>query len=129
MVVLSGVSVAAIAGVRWLAILAVAWAALGLTRGLLRVASAALVMDAAGETDAHRGAASGVYLAGLDLGKVLGPVAGGVGADTVGLRTTFLAASVVFPVVYFVLWIATRRRRMRDLDSVDGRGEPAETAA
>jgi len=129
MVVLSGVSVAAIAGVRWLAILAVAWAALGLTRGLLRVASAALVMDAAGETDAHRGAASGVYLAGLDVGKVLGPVAGGVGADTVGLRATFFAASFVFPVVYFVLWIATRRRRTRDLDSVDGRREAAETAA
>jgi MFS family permease len=128
MVVLSGVSVAVIAGVRWLVVLALAWAALGLSRGLLRVASAALVMDAAGETDARRGAASGVYLAGLDLGKILGPLVGGVGADRIGLRSTFLVASVAFPVVYFLLWAVTRRRRARDVHSVDG-GEPAETAA
>jgi MFS family permease len=128
MVVLSGVSVAVIAGVHWLVVLALAWAALGLSRGLLRVASAALVMDAAGETDARRGAASGVYLAGLDLGKILGPLVGGVGADRIGLRSTFLVASVAFPVVYFVLWAATRRRRAREVHSVDG-GEPAETAA
>jgi len=128
MVLLSGVSVAVIAGVRWLFVLALAWAALGLSRGLLRVASAALVMDAAGETDARQGAASGVYLAGLDLGKILGPLAGGVGADRIGLRSTFLVASIAFPVVYFVLWGVTRRRRAHDVHSVDG-GEPAETAA
>jgi MFS family permease len=128
MVLLSGVSVALIAGVRWVVVLALAWAALGLSRGLLRVASAALVMDAAGETDARRGAASGVYLAGLDLGKILGPLVGGVGADRIGLRSTFLVASVAFPLVYFLLWGVTRRRRVRDVHSVDG-GEPAETAA
>jgi MFS family permease len=103
MVVVSGASVAAIAGVKAFVILIAAWAALGLTRGLLRVASAALVMDEAGATDAGRGASSGIYLAGLDLGKVLGPLLGGFGAHLVGLRTTFLLASVSFPVLYFVL--------------------------
>lgn len=111
MVLLSGASVAAIGGVEAFAVLVLAWAALGLSRGLLRVASAAVVMDEAGDTDARRGAASGVYLAGLDLGKIIGPLLGGVGADAVGLRPTFLAASVGFPVVYFVLAAVVRRRQ------------------
>jgi MFS family permease len=120
MVIASGASVALIGGIEIYVILAVAWGALGLTRGLLRVASAALVMDSAGEADAKQGAASGVYLAGLDLGKVLGPLVGGIGADTVGLRTTFLAVSVGFPAVYFVLAAALRRRRTRALHSPYG---------
>jgi MFS family permease len=109
MVIASGVSVAAIGGVKLFLVLALAWGALGLTRGLLRVASAALVMDAAGEIDTNQGAASGIYLAGLDLGKVLGPLVGGVGADTIGLRATFLVVSGGFPAVYFILAAALRR--------------------
>ena len=111
MVVLSGLAVFTIGGVTALAMLAVAFGALGLTRGLLRVSSAALVTDEAGETDARRGAASGVYLAGLDLGKVLGPLVGGIGAETVGLRPTFLLASASFPALYFVLATLLGRRR------------------
>jgi MFS family permease len=111
MVLASGASVALIGSVEIFVVLAVAWGGLGLTRGLLRVSSAALVMDSAGEVDAKRGAASGVYLAGLDLGKVLGPLVGGVGADTVGLRTTFLIVSVAFPAVYFALAAVLRRRQ------------------
>jgi MFS family permease len=113
MILVSGLSVAAIGGIEALVVLGAAWATLGLTRGLLRVSSAALVMDEAGETDARRGAASGIYLAGLDLGKVLGPLAGGIGAGVVGLRATFLIASVSFPVVYFVLAALLGRRRGR----------------
>jgi MFS family permease len=111
MVIASGISVALIGGVELFVVLAVAWGALGLTRGLLRVASAALVMDTAGDVDTSRGAASGVYLAGLDLGKVLGPVLGGVGAETIGLRGTFLVVSAAFPAIFFLLAAALRRRR------------------
>lgn len=111
MIVVSGLSVALIGGVQAFAVLAVAWAGLGLARGLLRVASAALVMDEATETDGGRGAASSVYLSGLDFGRVLGPLAGGFGAHAVGLRTTFLIASAGFPVVYFVLAAMLGRRR------------------
>lgn len=120
MVVLSGASVAAIGGVRVFVVLAVAWAMLGISRGLLRVSSAAVVMDEAGETDAQRGAASGVYLAGLDLGKIVGPLLGGLGAQSVGLQPTFLAASLAFPVVYFAL-AAIVHRRQRRLHSADDR--------
>ena len=110
MVLVSGLSVAAIGVVETLVVLGAAWALLGLTRGLLRVASAALVMDSAGEIDATRGAASGIYLAGLDLGKVLGPLVGGVGAHVVGLRATFLLVSAGFPLVFFLLAAALKRR-------------------
>lgn len=120
MVVLSGVSVAAIGGVKILVVLAVAWGMLGVARGLLRVASAAVVMDHAGETDTQRGAASGVYLAGLDLGKIVGPLLGGLGAGTVGLRPTFLAASLAFPVVYFGLAAIAHRQQRRLHSTGDG---------
>jgi MFS family permease len=123
MVVLSGVSVAAIGGVTAFAVLTVAWGMLGLTRGLLRVASAALVMEEVGTSAAAGGAASGVYLAGLDIGKVIGPIAGGFGAHAIGIRPTFLLASVSFPVAYFVLagvtGSRTRRQQARALHSLD----------
>lgn len=110
MVVVSGAAVALIAGVEVLAVLAVAWALVGLARGLLRVASAALVMDAAGPRDTQRGAASGIYLAGLDLGKIIGPIVGGIAVGAVGFRATFLLVSVLFPAVYLTLsTIVTRR--------------------
>ena len=112
MIVLSGLSIAAIGGIRIFAVLTLAWIGIGLSRGILRVASAALVMDEAGSTDRQRGAASSVYLAGLDLGKVLGPIAGGVGAHLAGIRATFLLSSGIFPALYFVLAaLAALRRR------------------
>lgn len=83
----------------WL-LLAVAWGTIGLTRGVLRVASGALVMDTAGASDRARGAASTVYLAGLDVGKILGPPVAGVTAELVGLRTMFLVVGVAFAAVY-----------------------------
>ena len=110
MVIVSGVSVAALASVEVLVVLAVAWGLVGLTRGLLRVASAALVMDAAGARDSQRGAASGIYLAGLDLGKILGPIVGGVGVGALGFRATFLVVSIAFPLVYLVLAASLPRR-------------------
>lgn len=111
MVALSGACVAAIGGGRALALLAVAWAGLGLARGLLRVASAALVMDESDGDDARGGAASSVYLAGLDLGKILGPLVGGLGARTIGVGQMFLVAGAAFPLVYFLLAAIASRER------------------
>ena len=102
MVVVSGLAVAGLSTVRLFAALALAWAVIGLARGLLRVASGALVMDVAGDSDAERGAASGVYLAGLDLGKILGPPLGGVGAELAGIQTTFLLIAIAFPAAYLI---------------------------
>jgi predicted MFS family arabinose efflux permease len=119
MVVLSGLAVAGLSIVRLFAALAVAWAVIGLARGVLRVASGALVMDVAGDSDAERGAASGVYLAGLDLGKILGPPLGGAGVHLAGIETTFLLIAVAFPAAYLVATAAlpTRSRRSRPAGS------------
>jgi MFS family permease len=109
MVVLSGLSVAVLPAVTAFVALAAAWALIGLTRGVLRVASGALVMDHAGGTDGAHGAASGVYLAGLDLGKIAGPAIGGLGASLVGIRTTFAIIAVAFPVAYLLTAAAMAR--------------------
>ena len=89
----------------------VGWAAVGFSRGVLRVASGALVMDEAGSSDRQRGAASGIYLAGLDVGKIAGPAVGGVLAELVGLRGVFVGVSIAFPAAYFAMtyWLRTRQ--------------------
>jgi DHA1 family multidrug resistance protein-like MFS transporter len=111
MVALGGLSVAAMAGATAYVLLAIAWCVLGLTRGLLRVSSSALVMDAAGPSSKDRGAVSGLYLAGLDLGRILGPITGGFATQAVGFTTTFLVVGLSFPLVFFVFaaWLARRR--------------------
>lgn len=110
MVVTSGTAVVVLGTVRAFVVLAVAWAAIGLSRGILRVASGALVLDVAAATDSQRGGASAIYLAGLDLGKVLGPLIGGVGAELAGIRATFLALGMAFPALYLLLSAILARR-------------------
>jgi predicted MFS family arabinose efflux permease len=129
MVVVSGLAVTALAGSSLFLLLAVAWAVIGLARGVLRVASGALVLDSAGVSDGQQGAASGIYLAGLDLGKILGPIVGGFGAEIFGIRTTFVALGVLFPLVYAGI-VGTQRGRQRVRASAslaaytDANGEP-----
>lgn len=91
--------------------LAFAWSTIGLTRGVLRVASGALVMDeTAGADDQARGAASTVYLAGLDVGKILGPVAAGTTAELLGLRPMFAVIGLVFGSIYIGSFLLLRHR-------------------
>ena len=103
MVVVSGASIALLAGSKLMIVLAVAWGAIGISRGLLRVASGAVVLDAAPVQDADRGAASAIYLSGLDVGKIVGPLVGGASVSVVGMRWTFLLVATVFPALYFAL--------------------------
>ena len=109
MVVLSGIAVVFLGSVEVFVVLAGAWAAIGLARGVLRVASGALVLDATGSSNSQRGASSAIYLAGLDLGKVIGPLIGGASAALVGLRGTFVVLGIAFPVAYMVLTAALAR--------------------
>jgi MFS family permease len=126
MVIVSGLAVAGLSTVQAFALLAVAWALIGVARGLLRVASGALVMDTAGDSDGERGAASGVYLAGLDIGKILGPPLGGVGVQLAGIETTFLLVAVAFPAAYLLAMAAlpTRPRSTRRAASA-ARSDPS----
>lgn len=100
-VVLGAVGVAGLTLSPAFGLLLAAWLLIGLSRGLLRVASAALATEAT--TSAARGATSGLYLAGLDVGKVIGPLIGGVSVEFAGYRPTFLAAALLFPLVFFAL--------------------------
>lgn len=109
---LVGINVAAVAALsfagRWW-LLAIAWATIGMTRGVLRVASGALVLDTAGTTDRARGAASTVYLAGLDVGKILGPPIAGATIEVVGLRPMFAVVGVGFGLLYVAVSLVARR--------------------
>ena len=81
-------------------LLAAAFAAVGTSRGVLRVASAALTMDGAGDEHGARGRATGVYMAGLDLGRILAPIAGGIAVEAIGYRGTFLLSAFLIPAIY-----------------------------
>lgn len=83
-------------------LLVAAWAVIGLTRGVLRVASGALVIDAATTSDRERGVASTIYLAGLDLGKILGPFLAGAAAEVVGLKSSFAVVGLIFIAIYML---------------------------
>lgn len=81
-------------------LLVVAFAAVGASRGVLRVASAALTMDGARDMDGARGRATGIYMAGLDLGRILAPIAGGIAVEAIGFRGTFLLSAFLVPAIY-----------------------------
>lgn len=103
LVVVGGIAVAAMASTAQFGPLLVCWLAVGLSRGVLRVSSAAVAMESGGDDERSRGAASGLYLAGLDLGRIVGPLVGGIVAQTAGLRATFLVAGLAFPLAFLVL--------------------------
>lgn len=112
MVLLGSIATAALTLSAAYALLAAAWIGIGLSRGILRVSSAALVMDTNDGSDRGRGAASGLYLAGLDVGKIIGPVAGGAVVSAAGYRVTFLLAGLAVPVVFFAFYtVLTVRER------------------
>lgn len=101
LVVVGGLAVAGLALVVNYRLLILCWVLLGLTRGVLRVSSSALMMDA---SDGHdRGTASGVYLAGLDVGRIVGPLLGGVSVQLLGYQGTFLAAGLATPIIFLVM--------------------------
>ncbi|MPZ88003.1 MAG: MFS transporter [Nitriliruptorales bacterium] len=110
LVAIGGLSVAAMVLSSAYTALLIAWGVLGLSRGVLRVASSALVMDSSREDGRDRGAASGVYLAGLDVGKIVGPLAGGMAVEVMGLRSAFVLAGLGFPLVFFTFLSWLRRR-------------------
>ncbi|HET9672372.1 MAG TPA: MFS transporter, partial [Actinomycetota bacterium] len=83
-------------------------AAVGLARGVLRVASGALVMEAAGPSSRDRGRASGIYLAGLDLGNAVGPLLGGAVADAAGVRASFPVLGLAPAAVFLALAVVFR---------------------
>jgi predicted MFS family arabinose efflux permease len=79
---------------------------LGVTRGILRVTSAASVAELRRE-GRDVGLASGVYNAGLDVGAIAGPALGGVLGTALGLATMFQIVGVASVVMYFAVALAS----------------------
>lgn len=80
----------------------------GISRGLLRVTTSASAME---ETPGHlAGTAAAVMTSGLDVGKMVGPLIGGIVATALGLDTMFRLVPFGFLAVYLVLFFGARRR-------------------
>lgn len=88
------------------------WIVLGLTRGILRATSAATIADLRSE-GRDVGLASGVYNAGLDIGGIVGPVAGGAVATALGIGQMFQVMAVVSLAAWLSVFLASRRAGRR----------------
>lgn len=85
------------------------FAANGAARGLLRVTSSAAAMEALDGRQA--GLAAAAMSAGLDIGKIVGPLIGGFVAAAFGLETMFRVVPLSFLALYLGLYLLGRRRR------------------
>jgi MFS family permease len=94
------------ATIGFLALFAVA----GLCRGILRVTSAATIAELRRE-GRDIGLASGVYNAGLDIGSIIGPAAGGVVATALGIPAMFQILAVASLALYFGVALSSRAGR------------------
>jgi AAHS family 4-hydroxybenzoate transporter-like MFS transporter len=82
---------------------------MGLSRGLLRVTGSADAFDAVGDDDRGHGLVSALLYGGLDLGKIVAPVVGGIVAGAWGYATMFRVMPVAFLLLYLALAIPARR--------------------
>jgi predicted MFS family arabinose efflux permease len=82
----------------------------GLCRGILRVTTAATIADIRRE-GRDIGLSSGVYNAGLDLGSIVGPVAGGLVSTALGIPTMFQVLAIASLVLYFGVSLSSAKGR------------------
>lgn len=83
--------------------------AMGLSRGLLRVTGSTQAFGALDADERRHGLTSGVLNAGLDLGRVVGPLAAGLVAQAVGLSTMFRVLPLAALGLYFGFDLVSRR--------------------
>jgi MFS family permease len=81
----------------------------GLSRGLLRVTGSADAFEGVGDDERRHGVTAALLYGGLDLGKIAGPVIGGVVAGLFGIATMFRVVPLGFLVLYVALAIPARR--------------------
>jgi MFS family permease len=82
----------------------------GISRGLLRVTGSADAFDAVGEDDRGHGITSALLYGGLDLGKIVLPVVGGVVAHAWGIATMLRVVPIGLLLLYLALALPARRR-------------------
>ena len=82
----------------------------GLSRGLLRVTGSADAFDAVGDDDRGHGLTSALLYGGLDLGKIVLPVVGGVVAHAWSIATMLRVVPLGLLLLYLALALPARRR-------------------
>jgi predicted MFS family arabinose efflux permease len=83
--------------------------AAGLARGLLRVTGSADAFEAVGRDEERQGLTAALVHSGLDVGKLAGPLVGGVVAQLWGLATMFQLLPVALLLPYLLLIAGARR--------------------
>ena len=81
----------------------------GLSRGLLRVTGSADAFESAGGDDRLHGLTSALLYGGLDLGKIVLPVVGGVVAHRWGIAAMFRVVPLGLLLLYLALALPARR--------------------
>ena len=82
----------------------------GISRGLLRVTGSVDAFDAVGDDDRGHGLTSALLYGGLDLGKIVLPVVGGLVAHVWGIATMLRVVPLGLLLLYLALALPARRR-------------------
>jgi DHA1 family multidrug resistance protein-like MFS transporter len=85
----------------------------GVSRGLLRVTGSADAFDSVGDDDRLHGLTAALLYGGLDLGKIVLPVVGGVVAGAFGIATMFRVVPAALLLLYLALALPARRAAAR----------------
>lgn len=111
LVLLGAASVMLIPGVRYSFFLQVPlFAMTGVSRGLLRVTGSAQAFEGSEDDHRRQGLTAALVQGGLDLGKISGPVVGGLVAGVVGLIPMFYVVPLLLLTVYGALELSARKR-------------------
>jgi predicted MFS family arabinose efflux permease len=99
--------------------------AAGMSRGLLRVTGSAEAFEAVDDHERQHGLTAALVQGGLDIGKLAGPVVGGVVAELAGLAAVFRVLPVALLAVYVALFLAARSAVKNVRHGVSGASKPA----
>ncbi|MGH2734196.1 MAG: MFS transporter [Actinomycetota bacterium] len=97
---------------------------MGMSRGLLRVTGSADAFDGARDEDRQHGLVAALLHSGLDVGRVGGPLVGGIVAQFIGLPAMFRVVPLALLALYFPLALAARRAGVRRLTAEDAERAP-----
>ena len=85
----------------------------GLSRGLLRVTGSADAFESVGDDEPGHGVTAALLYSGLDIGKHVGPVVGGLVAGAFGIAMMLRGVPVALLLLYLAVALAARERQGR----------------
>lgn len=96
------------------------FAVAGLSRGLLRVTGSADAFVAVADDERRHGLTAALLYAGLDVGRVAGPVLGGIVAGALGIPTMLRVLPLGLLALYLALALKARRAEERGAARLSG---------